>query len=110
MSSVVPPPGHSETDVAVVEAAARLRGELRMPGDKSISHRALMLATLARGESRIQESGDGADVRPPAAFCRPRGAPVDRLGGDDLGSTVAYRVVSPGIDGLSEAATELDCG
>ena len=51
------------TDVATVRPAARLRGELRLPGDKSISHRALLLATLAAGESRIDGAGDGADVR-----------------------------------------------
>ena len=54
--------------------AARLRGELRLPGDKSISHRALMLAALAAGESRIEGAGDGADVRSTAGIvARARG-------------------------------------
>ena len=56
-----------DRDVAIVEQAHRLRGELRLPGDKSISHRALILATLAAGESRIDGAGDGADVRSTAA-------------------------------------------
>ena len=55
--------------------AARLRGEPRLPGDKSISHRALLLAALADGESRIDGAGDGADVRTTAAL-------VARLGVD----------------------------
>ena len=111
MSSVLPPPGQAEVDVALVEPATRLRGELRMPGDKSISHRALMLATLARGESRIQDAGDGADVRSTAAICRALGATVDRLAADEPGaSTVGYRVVSPGVDGLSAPPADLDCG
>ena len=38
---------------AKVEQAAHLRGDLTLPGDKSISHRALMLALLADGETRI---------------------------------------------------------
>ena len=52
--------GPGATDVARVRPAARLRGTLRMPGDKSISHRALILATLAQGSSVIQGAGDGA--------------------------------------------------
>jgi len=85
-----------------------------MPGDKSISHRALMLATLAAGESRISGAGNGADVRSTAAVCRALGASVDRLEGDrDEGrapATVDYRIVSPGVDGLREPAGDLDCG
>ena len=55
-------------DAAVVVPARRLRGELVLPGDKSISHRALMFATLAAGRSRIQGAGDGADVRSTAGY------------------------------------------
>jgi 3-phosphoshikimate 1-carboxyvinyltransferase len=103
------------TDGAVVEPAARLRGELVLPGDKSVSHRALMLATLAAGESRIAGAGDGADIRSTAAACRALGATVERFGADDDGdggapATVDYRVVSPGVDGLREPAADLDCG
>ena len=98
-------------DAAVIAPAARLRGELELPGDKSISHRALMLATLAAGESRITGAGDGADVRSTAAICRALGANVERLDVDRAGGpTVDYRVVSPGVDGLSEPAADLDCG
>jgi 3-phosphoshikimate 1-carboxyvinyltransferase len=95
-------------DTATVRRATRLRGELRMPGDKSISHRALMLAAIAAGESRIEAAGDGADVRSTAGIARALGATVERTGGD--GRTVDYRVVSPGVDGLHEPAAALDCG
>ena len=61
-----------------VQPAARLEGELRLPGDKSISHRALMLALLADGESRIRGAGDGADVRSTAGIVRALGASVER--------------------------------
>ncbi len=107
------------TDVVVVAPPARLRGELVLPGDKSVSHRALMLALLATGESRISGAGDGADVRSTAAVCRALGADVTRLGAEDDGpdrgpravaATVDYRVVSPGVDGLRESAADLDCG
>jgi 3-phosphoshikimate 1-carboxyvinyltransferase len=98
----------SGSDVAHVRAAARLRGDLRLPGDKSISHRALMLAALAAGESRIVGAGDGADVRSTAAVVAALGASVERRAED--GPTVGYRVVSPGADGLTEPDRILDCG
>ena len=96
-------------DVATVRPAARLRGELRLPGDKSISHRALILATLAEGESRITGAGDGADVRSTAGAMRALGATVEVRPGDD-GRNVSYRVDSPGADGLTAPAGILDCG
>lgn len=88
--------------------AVRLRGELRLPGDKSVSHRALILAALATGESRITGAGDGADVRSTAGIVRALGATVERTERD--GRTVDYRVSSPGADGLTAPATPLDCG
>ena len=98
--------GH--VDVARVRGSARLRGDLRLPGDKSISHRALMLAALAKGESRIEGAGDGADVRSTAGIVEALGAMVERVAGD--GRTVTYRIVSPGADGLTEPDRILDCG
>ena len=97
-----------QTDVARVRPAARLRGELRLPGDKSISHRALMLATMAAGESHIMGAGDGADVRSTAGIMAALGATVERVADD--GRRVDYRVVSPGADGLEEPEVILDCG
>jgi 3-phosphoshikimate 1-carboxyvinyltransferase len=97
------------TDVATVMPAPRLRGELRLPGDKSISHRALILAALAAGDSRITGAGDGADVRSTAGVMRALGATVD-VRPDDDGRNVAYRVASPGADGLTEPDGILDCG
>jgi 3-phosphoshikimate 1-carboxyvinyltransferase len=99
----------SAADVAAtIRPAARLRGEVRLPGDKSISHRALILATLAGGESTIRAAGDGADIRSTAGIVAALGAAVERIGED--GRTVDYRVVSPGADGLREPADTLDCG
>jgi 3-phosphoshikimate 1-carboxyvinyltransferase len=101
-------PATHEPPVARVRAGARLRGELRLPGDKSISHRALILAALAAGESRIEGAGDGADVRSTAGIVAALGAVVERL--PEPGRTVAYRVVSPGADGLRQPEGILDCG
>jgi len=95
--------------VATVRPAARLRGELRLPGDKSISHRALILATLAAGECRVTGAGDGADVRSTAGAMRALGATVE-VRPDDDGRNVVYRIVSPGADGLVQPVGILDCG
>ena len=91
---------HATPDIALVRPAARLRGGRRLPGDKSISHRALLLAALAEGESRIDGAGDGADVRSTAGIVRALGATVERVRDD--GRTVDYRVVSPGADRLDQ--------
>jgi 3-phosphoshikimate 1-carboxyvinyltransferase len=92
---------------ARVRPSARLRGELRLPGDKSISHRALLLAALADGESTIEDAGDGADVQSTAGIVGALGATVERRPG--VGRTISYRVVSPGADGLRGPAGVLDC-
>ncbi len=95
-------------DATTIRPAARLRGEIRLPGDKSVSHRALLLAALGAGESRITGAGDGADVRSSAAIVRALGATVERIGGD--GRNVDYVVSSPGADGLGEPDGVVDCG
>jgi len=91
-----------------VRASARLRGDLRLPGDKSISHRALILAMLAHGESVIEGAGDGADIRSTAGIVAALGAAVERRPGRT--ATVDYSVVSPGADGLRRPDGILDCG
>jgi 3-phosphoshikimate 1-carboxyvinyltransferase len=90
-----------------VSKAARLRGEPRLPGDKSISHRALLLATLAPGRSVISGAGDGRDVQATAGIVAALGAGVERLREDGL--NVDYRVVSPGVERLHEPEGVLDC-
>ncbi len=98
------PPG----DALVVRPAARLRGHPALPGDKSISHRALLLALLAEGVSRIEGAGDGADVRSTAGIVAALGAAVERT--REHAGRVDYRVVSPGGSALREPDGVLDCG
>ena len=97
-----------------VRPAARLRGELRLPGDKSISHRALLFAAIAAGETLIIGAGDGHDVRSTAGVIGALGAEVERLPAapDDAPGTARWRVRSPGRDGLRAVAGggSLDCG
>jgi 3-phosphoshikimate 1-carboxyvinyltransferase len=95
------------SEVAVTPAA-RLEGALDVPGDKSISHRALMLALLANGTSRIAGAGDGADVRSTAAIVEALGGRVGRAPAE--AGNVDYVVSSPGAGRLSTPERVLDCG
>ncbi len=74
------------------KAAGPLSGEVRVPGDKSISHRALMIAALAEGTSRIQGLSPGLDVASTAACMRELGAsfePGQAHGGHVIGDKEA---------------------
>jgi 3-phosphoshikimate 1-carboxyvinyltransferase len=81
-----------------------LNGSVRVPGDKSISHRALMIGALAVGETRISGLLEGEDVLRTAAAMRALGAEVVR---DDGG---VWRVAGRGIGGLVEPEDVLDMG
>jgi 3-phosphoshikimate 1-carboxyvinyltransferase len=83
---------------------APLNGRIAVPGDKSISHRALMFGALAIGETRITGLLTGEDVLRTAAAMRALGAEV--IGGSDGTWIVAGR----GIGGLTEPADVLDMG
>ena len=106
-SAVVSESDQDSSGPVTISPAARLQGSPALPGDKSISHRALLLAALAAGESRIIGAGDGDDVRTTAAVIGRLGVSVERQADD--GRRVAYRVVSPGVDELIEADGMLDC-
>lgn len=81
-----------------------LRGNIRVPGDKSISHRAIMFAGLAIGESTIEGLLEGEDVLATAAAMRQMGARVER--GDDG----VWRVHGAGVGSLVEPQQALDMG
>ncbi len=84
--------------------AAPLAGEIRVPGDKSISHRALMIGGLAVGETRITGLLEGEDVLATAAALRAYGCAVVRDGDG------AWRVRGRGIGALAEPDALLDLG
>jgi 3-phosphoshikimate 1-carboxyvinyltransferase len=84
--------------------AGPLRGTIRVPGDKSISHRALMLSALAVGESRISGLLEGEDVLATAAAMRAMGAQVERTGDGE------WRVHGVGVGSLLQPAQALDMG
>ena len=70
-----------------IEGGSPLRGSVRPPGDKSISHRALILSALAEGESLIFGLSDGEDVKHTASALSAMGAEISLP--DDLGSAEA---------------------
>lgn len=85
-------------------AAAVVRGRLRVPGDKSISHRAIMLGAIARGTTRVSGFLEGADAISTMNVFRALGVSID---GPHDGRVVVRGV---GRDGLRAGAAALDCG
>ena len=84
--------------------AGPIRGEVTVPGDKSISHRAIMLAALADGTSRISGFLEGEDTRATAAVFRALGVAIQA-------PSPSQRIVhGVGLDGLAPSQAALDCG
>jgi 3-phosphoshikimate 1-carboxyvinyltransferase len=85
-------------------ASGPLKGRIRVPGDKSISHRALILGALAVGETVIEGLLEGEDVLNTAAVLRALGADIAR---DDAGR---WHVHGFGVGGFAEPSQVLDHG
>jgi 3-phosphoshikimate 1-carboxyvinyltransferase len=85
--------------IATVRPARKLDGAITVPGDKSISHRALILGAIATGESHVRGLSPGADVQSTARCLRALGVEIED-------SKIAGR----GMQGLRAAAAPLDCG
>lgn len=78
-------------------------GTVRVPGDKSISHRALIFAALAQGTTRVRNILESADVHSTAEALRAMGASIPALGPD-------ISITSSGFQALHSPASPLDCG
>ena len=108
----LPPPAkdtiltHSASPAIPLEARASgpLTGNVRVPGDKSISHRALILGALSVGETRISGLLEGEDVLNTAKSMRALGAKVERTG------DFAWSVRGVGVAGFAQPETPLDFG
>ena len=87
-----------------IAARGALHGTVTVPGDKSISHRALMLSALAIGESRITGLLEGEDVLATAAAMRAMGATIERQ------ADGAWIVHGVGVGGLLQPQSALDMG
>jgi 3-phosphoshikimate 1-carboxyvinyltransferase len=81
-----------------------LSGAVALPGDKSISHRSLMLAAMAVGESRVEGLLEGEDVIATAKALRAMGVELERAGPG------SWRVWGVGVSGLAEPEAVLDLG
>jgi 3-phosphoshikimate 1-carboxyvinyltransferase len=85
--------------IATVRTGRGLQGTVRVPGDKSISHRALILGAIASGTSTFEGLSTGADVQSTAACLRALGIEV-----------TDGAVVGRGLRGLQPSSDPLDCG
>ena len=81
-----------------------LRGRVRPPGDKSISHRAFLLGLLSVGETRVQGLLEGEDVLQTGRACSALGARIERLGEG------SWSIFGPGLGSLLEPRETLDFG
>lgn len=88
-------------DAMTVSPVNRLRGELRLPGDKSISHRAAMIASLARGESILENFSSAHD-------CEATLDCLKALGVGVVKSEAALAITGTGAAGLQESQTILN--
>ncbi|PTE15694.1 3-phosphoshikimate 1-carboxyvinyltransferase [Pseudogemmobacter blasticus] len=96
--------GHGEAQPMISGRSAPLSGVAEVPGDKSISHRALIFGAMAVGETRITGLLEGQDVLDTAKAMQAFGATVTRHG---LG---AWSVQGVGVGGFREPADVIDCG
>jgi 3-phosphoshikimate 1-carboxyvinyltransferase len=85
-------------------ASGPLSGTIRVPGDKSISHRSLILGALSVGETRVSGLLEGEDVLNTAKSMQTLGAKVERTG------EFAWTVHGVGVGGFAQPATALDFG
>jgi 3-phosphoshikimate 1-carboxyvinyltransferase len=95
---------HAKPTPLTARRSGPLQGRVRVPGDKSISHRALILGALAVGETLISGLLEGEDVLNTGKAGRALGAQVERVG------VGAWRVHGVGVAGFAEPAAALDFG
>lgn len=96
--------GHGEPIPMISRRSGPLRGTAEVPGDKSISHRALILGAMAVGETRVTGLLEGQDVLDTASAMRAFGAEVTRHGEG------CWSVHGVGVGGFAEPGDVIDCG
>ena len=96
--------GHGTAQPMTARKSGPLTGRAEVPGDKSISHRALIFGAMAVGETRITGLLEGQDVLDTAKAMRGFGAEVTRHGEG------AWSVHGVGVGGFSEPVDVIDCG
>lgn len=97
-------------DRIAVSPARAVTGVLRVPGDKSISHRYALLAAIADGPSTISNYAPGADCASTLSCLASLGAIVSRTPSLDDGDPPIVAIDGRGLRGLTAASAPLDCG
>ncbi len=95
--------GHGAPIPMTARSGNPLKGTAHVPGDKSISHRSLILGALSVGETRVTGLLEGEDVLDTAEAMRAFGATVERLDG-------TWVVQGVGVGGFAEPKDVIDCG
>src|SRR5499426_588025 len=103
-SAEICPVNHAAPSPLTARRAGALKGRVRVPGDKSISHRALIFGALTVGETRISGLLEGEDVINTAKAMRALGATVTRTGEG------AWTIAGVGVGGFREPHGVLDFG
>ncbi len=104
LQKVPPMSGHDHAQPMTARKSGPLAGRAEVPGDKSISHRALIFGAMAVGETRITGLLEGQDVLDTAKAMRAFGAEVSQQGQG------AWSVHGVGVGGFQEPADVIDCG
>lgn len=91
------------TQIKITSGAA-LSGDCSVPGDKSISHRAVMFGSIAEGDTHVRNFLDGGDCRATIEVMRGLGVQIDVI------TPTEVIVHGRGLDGLQEPTNVLDCG
>src|SRR5712691_11233185 len=87
-----------------IDPAARIDGHIGVPGDKSISHRAVLIGALAEGETHISRFGRSGDTEATLGAVRALGVEVDE---EDVDTVVVH---GGNVRGLRSADGSIDCG
>jgi 3-phosphoshikimate 1-carboxyvinyltransferase len=95
-------------DHVTVHPAARVRGRMHVPGDKSISHRYALLAALADGRTTLTNYAPGQDCVSTLNCLEAMGVAIERVPSNDEGPRVA--IEGRGARGLRAPVDSLDCG
>lgn len=95
--------GHGDPIPMMSRKCGPLKGEAHVPGDKSISHRSLILGAMAVGETKVRGLLEGQDVLDTAKAMRAFGATVEKKGD-------TWHVHGVGVGGFAEPADVIDCG
>src|SRR6266850_435882 len=98
------PVDHAPSSPLTARRSGALKGRVRVPGDKSISHRALIFGALAVGETRVSGLLEGDDVINTGQAMRALGAQVERTGEGQ------WRVRGVGVGGFAQPDAPLDFG